>query len=115
MYCTYPSPEGPCDAEHEASRRGIPAACTNASNGHACVLAADPLSTFPMEDLLYQYGVDLAIYGHIHDYERFYPVYNLKLTDDPFKEPYVDPHATVHMTTGAGGTSLHANNMSYTG
>jgi len=29
-----------------------------------------------MEDLIYKYGVDLILVGHVHVYERTYPVYN---------------------------------------
>ena len=32
----------------------------------------------------------------------------VQLTNDPFKDPYVAPKATIHMTTGAGGAS-HVN------
>ncbi|KAJ5115139.1 Metallo-dependent phosphatase-like protein [Penicillium alfredii] len=27
------------------------------------------------EDLLYTYGVDLGLFGHVHNSQRFYPVY----------------------------------------
>ena len=50
-------------------------------------MAAAALS---VETLFHQYGVDLALFGHVHDYSRFLPVYNH--TVRPGKtSPYVDP------------------------
>ena len=46
-----------------------------------------------MEPLLYQYGVDLIIAGHVHAYERTYPIYNNTL----------DPCGPVHILLGDGG------------
>mmetsp|Transcript_3427 Transcript_3427/g.11917 ORF Transcript_3427/g.11917 Transcript_3427/m.11917 type:complete len:511 (-) Transcript_3427:173-1705(-) len=107
MYCVVRGPDGDCDGEHRQSRKGIPSQCSEEDN-HVC----EPLEqeggeevSFPVEDLFYRYGVDLAIYGHVHDYERFWPVYNLTVVNgtDVTLGRYFDPHATVHMTTGSGG------------
>lgn len=35
-----------------------------------------------MEDLLFQYQVDLVVAGHVHAYERSYPVYKEEIRDD---------------------------------
>ncbi|KAF0292884.1 Acid phosphatase type 7 [Amphibalanus amphitrite] len=32
-----------------------------------------------LEDLLMQYGVDLAVWGHEHSYERMWPLYNYRI------------------------------------
>eukprot|EP01121_Diplochlamys_sp_Union-15-3_P009999 TRINITY_DN275_c0_g1_i2.p1 TRINITY_DN275_c0_g1~~TRINITY_DN275_c0_g1_i2.p1 ORF type:complete len:239 (+),score=40.29 TRINITY_DN275_c0_g1_i2:681-1397(+) len=45
------------------------------------------------EDLLYQYKVDLILEGHVHAYERTYPVYNGTVT----------PDGPVHLINGNGG------------
>ena len=78
-----------CDGEQEQSRIGPPGA------GGA----------FAVEPLFYRYGVDLALYGHVHDYSRFLPVYNH--TPRPGTtaagEPFTDPRATVYMTIGGAG------------
>ena len=58
-----------------------------------------------MEELLYRHGVDVAFFGHVHDYERYYPVYDevtVNGTSVTF-DRYVQPRATVHVTTGSGG------------
>ncbi|OIT30469.1 PREDICTED: purple acid phosphatase 15 [Nicotiana attenuata] len=46
-----------------------------------------------MEDLLYEYGVDLVFNGHVHAYERSNRVYNYTL----------DPCGPVYITVGDGG------------
>merc|ERR1711920_339880 len=46
-----------------------------------------------MEKLLYQNGVDLVVNGHVHAYERSYPVYNDTL----------DACGATHIVVGDGG------------
>ena len=46
-----------------------------------------------MEDVIYNAGVDLVVYGHKHVYECSYPVYNYAL----------NPCGAVHITIGDGG------------
>ena len=46
-----------------------------------------------MEALFYGYGVDLVLVGHVHAYERTYPVNNNA----------VDPCGPTHITIGDGG------------
>jgi len=46
-----------------------------------------------MEPLFYQYKVNLVLTGHVHAYERTYPVYQNK----------TDPFAPVYITIGDGG------------
>ena len=33
-------------------------------------------NSFPLEPLFYEYGVDVLIFGHEHNYERMFPIYN---------------------------------------
>lgn len=78
-----------CDGEQEQSRIG----------------PTEQRGLLGMEDLFYKYGVDLALFGHVHDYSRYFPVYNhtvLNGTADP-KEPFTDPRATVYLTIGGAG------------
>lgn len=46
-----------------------------------------------MEEILYQYGVDIVFSGHVHAYERMNRVYDYKL----------DPCGPVYITVGDGG------------
>ncbi|TRX91135.1 hypothetical protein FHL15_007923 [Xylaria flabelliformis] len=51
------------------------------------------------EPLLYKYGVDLAIFGHVHNSQRFQPVYNS--TVDP--KGLNDPAAPMYIVAGGAG------------
>jgi acid phosphatase len=51
------------------------------------------------EDILYTYGVDLAVFGHVHNSQRFLPIYNGVL--DP--KGMQDPKAPVYIVAGAAG------------
>lgn len=110
---------GRCEWEREASRKGLPSKCA-AQYGMQCALHTEALLeieereeeaergaqiAFPVEDLFYKYGVDLAFFGHEHAYERYYPVYNEVVQRGPgiTFDRYYQPAATVHVVTGAGG------------
>ena len=51
------------------------------------------------EPIMMQYGVDLYMCGHEHNYESIYPVANNSRVQDDF----VSPLAPVHVVSGAGG------------
>ncbi|XP_076448793.1 acid phosphatase type 7-like [Babylonia areolata] len=52
-----------------------------------------------LEDLLYKAHVDVVISGHIHHYERSYPVYQGKATQKDFH----NPQAPVYIVNGGAG------------
>ncbi|KAI6224400.1 Purple acid phosphatase [Aphelenchoides fujianensis] len=54
---------------------------------------------YGLEKVLYNYGVDLYIGAHQHNYEVFYPIYNFHGKTAPF----TDPPLPVHVTTGSAG------------
>lgn len=54
-----------------------------------------------LEEIIYTYGVDLAIWSHMHNYERQFPMYRDKLVVTDFEEPYKNPQAPVHIITGS--------------
>ncbi|ACO66136.1 predicted protein, partial [Micromonas commoda] len=60
---------------------------------------------FPIEKALYENGVDLYLAGHVHDYERYFPAFDERVVNgtDVTLERYVNPGATVHVTSGSGG------------
>lgn len=130
MYCARAArATSHCTWEQEASRRGLPSTCphNNPHACHVCPLAADDKHLFsskrerqawPIEDLLQKYDVDVAIFGHVHDYERYCPVYNYSCRGQRKKSPphskskkedsvlplmYTDPAAPVHVTVGGAG------------
>lgn len=51
------------------------------------------------EPLLYKYGVDLAILGHVHNSQRFMPVYN----GTPDAAGLTDPKAPMYIVAGGAG------------
>ncbi len=59
------------------------------------------LRVFGLEQLLYENNVDLAIWAHEHNYERFWPLYDYHVHNGSTKAPYEDPKATVHITVGS--------------
>ena len=55
------------------------------------------------EKLLMEYKVDVAIWAHEHNYERFWPMYNYTVkngTNNP-SQPYTDARAPLHIITGS--------------
>ncbi|XP_075249064.1 acid phosphatase type 7-like isoform X3 [Convolutriloba macropyga] len=63
---------------------------------------------YKLEDLFYQNGVDIQLYGHKHNYERMYPIYNYtwERVDNP--KLYQDPTYPVHVISGsAGNREIH--------
>ncbi|CAG2167614.1 unnamed protein product [Oppiella nova] len=61
-------------------------------------------SLFDIDDILYDYGVDLAFWGHQHYYERMFPVYNqTAYVNSMYENAFVNPRATVHIVSGTGG------------
>jgi len=59
--------------------------------------------TCGLEDVLYDYGVDLAIWAHEHNYERLWPIYKFKMYNGSDAAPYTNPGAPVHIVTGSAG------------
>uniref|UniRef100_A0A1B0BP11 Purple acid phosphatase n=1 Tax=Glossina palpalis gambiensis TaxID=67801 RepID=A0A1B0BP11_9MUSC len=56
-----------------------------------------------LEELFYNYGVDVEIWSHEHSYERSWPLYNYTVLNGSLTEPYRNPRAPVHIITGAAG------------
>ncbi|XP_071535024.1 acid phosphatase type 7 isoform X2 [Panulirus ornatus] len=61
------------------------------------------IHTYAMEELLDKYGVDLAVWAHEHSYERLWPMFNYTVMNGSTSEPYTNPKAPVHFTTGSAG------------
>lgn len=86
-----------------------PMYCTNldaddcAHNGTLVRVGIPFANFFGLEPLFYKYGVDLEIWAHEHSYERLWPIYDYKVYNGSYDEPYVNPKAPVHITTGSAG------------
>ncbi|KAJ9463565.1 Purple acid phosphatase 22 [Diplonema papillatum] len=60
-----------------------------------------------LEEIFFQYGIDMSINGHQHDYERSWPTYNNRSQTGDVSN-YLNPNATVYIVTGAAGSpELH--------
>ncbi|EDO41277.1 predicted protein [Nematostella vectensis] len=57
-----------------------------------------------LEDLFYEYGVDVLLWAHEHSYERLWPLYNKQMCNGT-KGAYINPCAPVHIITGSAGCS----------
>jgi acid phosphatase type 7 len=57
-----------------------------------------------VEDLFYKYGVDVFFTGHVHSYERSYPVYKSNV-----EKSYENPTATTHILIGGPGNDEMRN------
>ncbi|XP_024519072.1 nucleotide pyrophosphatase/phosphodiesterase, partial [Selaginella moellendorffii] len=63
----------------------------------------EPFGRDSLEKLWQKHKVDLAFYGHIHNYERTYPLYNQVLASDE-KDFYSGTfNGTIHVVAGGGG------------
>lgn len=56
-----------------------------------------------LEDMFYNYNVDLVVGGHNHHYERSLPVYDKVVRVSNDRDPYANPLAPVYIVSGAAG------------
>ncbi|KAG0605547.1 hypothetical protein M758_9G067500 [Ceratodon purpureus] len=67
---------------------------------------AEPESRDQLQQLWQKHKVDLAIYGHVHQYERTCPVYENQCVSTE-KDHYSGTfNATIHIVAGGGGSGL---------
>uniref|UniRef100_A0A0B6ZTI3 Purple acid phosphatase n=1 Tax=Arion vulgaris TaxID=1028688 RepID=A0A0B6ZTI3_9EUPU len=85
MYCSSTG-TADCTRNESITRVGIPV-----------------LHIYGFEDVLYDNGVDLAIWAHEHSYERLWPLYNRTVMNGSYEHPYTDPKAPVQIITGSAG------------
>lgn len=75
--------------------------CTKDTN----ILRKGFAGAFALENLFYEFGVDVELYSHEHQYERFLPIFDAQVyngTDD-LEDPYYNPMAPVHLISGSAG------------
>lgn len=66
----------------------------------------EPMGRESLQELWQKYKVDIAFYGHAHNYERTCPIYQntcLNNASDHYTGPF---KATTHIVVGGGGASL---------
>ncbi|XP_072929526.1 acid phosphatase type 7 isoform X2 [Epargyreus clarus] len=62
-----------------------------------------PLYGCGLEPLLKEFGVDLVVWAHEHSYERSWPLYDQRVYNGSYDQPYLNPGAPVHVVTGSAG------------
>uniref|UniRef100_A0A1D1YSF9 Purple acid phosphatase n=2 Tax=Anthurium amnicola TaxID=1678845 RepID=A0A1D1YSF9_9ARAE len=66
----------------------------------------EPMGRESLQELWQKYKVDLAFYGHAHNYERTCPIYQNVCTNQE-RSHYTGPlNGTIHVVAGGGGASL---------
>ena len=65
------------------------------------------------EDLLYKYGVDLAIFGHVHNSQRFVPVYQGIADPNGMNDPIAPMYIVAGGAGNIEGLSSVGSNVSY--
>lgn len=62
------------------------------------------LGTYALEKVFYDFGVDVLLFAHEHQYERFLPIYDGEVLNgtDP-SNPYDNARAPVHIISGSAG------------
>ncbi|XP_010258053.1 PREDICTED: probable inactive purple acid phosphatase 1 [Nelumbo nucifera] len=66
----------------------------------------EPMGRESLQKLWQKYKVDIAVYGHVHNYERTCPIYENICTNKE-KSHYQGPlNGTIHVVAGGGGASL---------
>lgn len=67
---------------------------------------AEPMGRESMQKLWQKYKVDIAIYGHAHNYERTCPIYQNICTTKEKQNYKGSLGGTIHVVAGGGGASL---------
>ncbi|CAI0463130.1 unnamed protein product, partial [Linum tenue] len=66
----------------------------------------EPMGRESLQKLWQKYKVDIAFYGHVHNYERTCPIYQ-NICLDKEKHNYKGPfNGTIHVVAGGGGSGL---------
>jgi len=111
MYCNVATVNDTCDGEQEQEQeqeqsRNVGQGGPGTTSGTG--VPGDTM--FAVEDLLHDYGVDVALYGHVLDYARFWPSYNNTVVNSTGRKggsitagEYKEPAATAHFTIGGAG------------
>ncbi|XP_078436270.1 putative inactive purple acid phosphatase 1 [Wolffia australiana] len=66
----------------------------------------EPMGRESLQELWQRYRVDLAVYGHVHNYERSCPIYQNMCTSKERTHYEGALNGTIHIVAGGGGASL---------
>ncbi|KAF8021212.1 hypothetical protein BT93_G1598 [Corymbia citriodora subsp. variegata] len=68
---------------------------------------AEPMGRESLQKLWQKYKVDIAIYGHVHNYERTCPIYQNICTNEEKNYYKGALNGTIHIVAGGGGADLN--------
>ena len=68
---------------------------------------------YALEPLLKAYSVDIAIWAHQHDYQRYWPMYNFTVMNGTLNDPYKNAKFPIHIVSGAGVNCNDSNIIFY--
>ncbi|KAM7477648.1 hypothetical protein LguiA_025861 [Lonicera macranthoides] len=66
----------------------------------------EPMGRESLQKLWQKYKVDIAMYGHVHNYERTCPIYQNICTNEEKRYYKGILNGTIHVVAGGGGASL---------
>ncbi|XP_071731767.1 nucleotide pyrophosphatase/phosphodiesterase-like [Rutidosis leptorrhynchoides] len=66
----------------------------------------EPMGREDLQKLWQKYKVDIAFYGHVHDYERTCPIYENQCVNTERFNYYGTVKGTIHVVVGGGGSVL---------
>ncbi|XP_050375043.1 probable inactive purple acid phosphatase 1 isoform X2 [Argentina anserina] len=66
----------------------------------------EPMGRESLQKLWQKYKVDIAVYGHVHNYERTCPIYENICTSKEKQNYAGNLNGTIHVVAGSGGASL---------
>ncbi|KAF4395110.1 hypothetical protein G4B88_017980 [Cannabis sativa] len=67
---------------------------------------SEPEGRDDLQKLWQKYKVDIAFFGHVHNYERICPIYQNQCVNDEKSHFSGVVNGTIHVVTGGGGKSL---------
>ncbi|EPS73863.1 hypothetical protein M569_00891, partial [Genlisea aurea] len=68
----------------------------------------EPMGRESLQKLWQRYKVDIALYGHVHNYERTCPIYQNQCVNSETSRYSGTVNGTIHVVAGGGGASLSA-------
>ncbi|CAK9148704.1 unnamed protein product [Ilex paraguariensis] len=66
----------------------------------------EPMGRESLQKLWQKYKVDIAIYGHVHNYERTCPIYQNQCMNEETSHYSGTVNGTIHVVVGGGGSHL---------
>jgi len=90
-----------------------PLYCTNGNSKNTDCGFFAPILRSQMEAIFNETRTDLLLFAHMHDYERFYPVYNSEIISTDYTSPTVPIYVVNGAAQNREGNELPSGNQPY--